>query len=169
MRRRHIHVVSGLATSALVLALMPLSASAGTTADGAPPQKDGTTHEMRQDDLPNPLGDAQRELREETGFRAREWARAGVLHPVISYSTEFIEIWFARGLTPGEPTLDAGEFLEVISLTRAELLDGCRDGRITDGKTLAAALWLQNVDSGAWSLDWQHVGSDAEAEPIMRP
>jgi len=65
LKRRHIHVVSGLATSALVLALMPLSASAGTTAGQAPPQKDDTTHELQQDDLPNPLGDAQRELREE--------------------------------------------------------------------------------------------------------
>lgn len=106
------------------------------------------------------LACARRELREETGYSAREWARAGVLHPVISYSTEFIEIWFARGLTLGEPKLDDGEFLEVISLTHAELLDGCRDGQITDGKTLAAALWLQNVESGAWTLDWQRFGDD---------
>ena len=42
---------------------------------------------------------ARRELFEETGYRAMQWARAGVLHPVISYSTEFIEVWFARGLT----------------------------------------------------------------------
>ena len=44
------------------------------------------------------LGCAQRELHEETGYTAREWARAGVLHPVVSYSTEFIEVWFAREL-----------------------------------------------------------------------
>ena len=44
---------------------------------------------------------ARRELLEETGYTATEWARAGVLHPVISYSTEFIEVWFARGLHPG--------------------------------------------------------------------
>jgi ADP-ribose pyrophosphatase len=48
---------------------------------------------------------AQRELLEETGYRATEWAHAGVLHPVISYSTEFIDIWFARGLTQGERQL----------------------------------------------------------------
>jgi ADP-ribose pyrophosphatase len=56
---------------------------------------------------------AQRELLEETGYRATEWAHAGVLHPVISYSTEFIDIWFARGLTQGERQLDPGEFLDV--------------------------------------------------------
>jgi ADP-ribose pyrophosphatase len=101
------------------------------------------------------LACAQRELREETGYSALSWARAGVLHPVISYSTEFIDIWFARGLTLGERKLDAGEFLDVFTATPTELLQWCRDGRVTDGKTLAGALWLQNVLSGAWTLDWQ--------------
>jgi ADP-ribose pyrophosphatase len=101
------------------------------------------------------LACAQRELQEETGYRAAEWARAGVLHPVISYSTEFIEVWFARGLTLGERQLDEGEFLDVYSATPAELLQQCRDGRVTDAKTLTGMLWLQNVLSGAWTLDWR--------------
>lgn len=101
------------------------------------------------------LACAQRELLEETGYRAAEWARAGVLHPVISYSTEFIEIWFARQLSLGERRLDEGEFLDVFTATPAELLQGCRDGRVTDAKTLTGMLWLQNVLSGAWALDWQ--------------
>lgn len=104
---------------------------------------------------------AQRELAEETGYRAAQWARAGVLHPVISYSTEFIDIWFARRLTPGARQLDPGEFLEVFSATPAQLLQWCREGQVTDGKTLAAALWLQNVLSGTWELDWRAaVGPD---------
>lgn len=98
---------------------------------------------------------AQRELQEETGYTATEWAQAGVLHPVISYSTEFIDIWFARGLSLGERHLDQGEFLDVFTATPAELLQWCRDGQVTDGKTLTAALWLQNVLSGAWDLNWQ--------------
>lgn len=97
---------------------------------------------------------AQRELREETGYVATEWARAGVLHPVISYSTEYIDIWFARGLKAGERQLDAGEFLDVFTATPEQLLLWCRDGKVTDAKTLTAALWLQNVLSGAWPLDW---------------
>lgn len=101
------------------------------------------------------LACAQRELHEETGYRAAEWARAGVLHPVISYSTEFIEVWFARGLTAGERQLDAGEFLDVDTATPAELLQWSREGRLTDAKTLTGLLWLQNVLSGAWSLDWK--------------
>lgn len=101
------------------------------------------------------LACAQRELQEETGYRATEWARAGVLHPVISYSTEFIDVWFARGLSQGERQLDEGEFLDVFSATPAELLQWCREGQVTDAKTLTGMLWLQNVLSGAWALDWR--------------
>ena len=101
------------------------------------------------------LACAQRELQEETGYSARQWARAGVLHPVISYSTEFIDIWFARELTLGERRLDEGEFLDVFTATPAELLAWCGSGQVTDAKTLTGMLWLQNVLSGLWTLDWQ--------------
>jgi ADP-ribose pyrophosphatase len=103
------------------------------------------------------LACAQRELMEETGYRAAEWAHAGVLHPVISYSTEFIDIWFARGLTQGERQLDAGEFLDMFDASLDELLAWSRDGVLTDAKTLTGLLWLQNHLSGAWPLSWQHV------------
>jgi len=98
---------------------------------------------------------AQRELREETGYSATQWAHAGVLHPCISYSTEYIDIWFAKGLQAGSSQLDAGEFLEVFSASMDEFFAWCRDGRITDAKTLTGALWLQNYLSGAWPLQWQ--------------
>ena len=97
---------------------------------------------------------AQRELLEETGYSALEWARAGVMHPVIAYSTEFIEIWFARGLSAGPQSLDEGEFLEVFTVTPAQLMQWCRDGQVTDAKTLAGAMWLQNYLSDAWPLCW---------------
>lgn len=98
---------------------------------------------------------ARRELLEETGYSAREWAHAGELHPVISYSTELIDIWFARGLTLGERRLDEGEFLDVFTATFDELQAWCRSGQVTDAKTLIGTLWLQNVLSGAWKLDWR--------------
>jgi ADP-ribose pyrophosphatase len=98
---------------------------------------------------------AQRELLEETGYSARQWARAGVLHPVIAYSTEVIEIWFAKDLSLGERQLDAEEFLDVFTATPAQLMAWCRDGQVTDAKTLTGALWLQNTLSGHWPLTWQ--------------
>ena len=104
-----------------------------------------------------PLFCAQRELLEETGYRAREWAYAGPLHLAIGYSTEVIHVFFARGLTAGERQLDADEFLDVCSMTPEQLLDGVRTGQVTDAKTLSCCVWLQNVQSGAWQLDWKAV------------
>lgn len=100
---------------------------------------------------------AQRELQEETGYTARQWARAGVLHPVISYSTEVIEIWFAKELSLGERRLDTDEFLDVFTASPSELMAACQQGRLTDAKTLTGLLWLQNVQSGQWPLHWQTV------------
>lgn len=103
----------------------------------------------------DPLRCGQRELLEETGYRARQWARAGQMHLAIAYSTEVIHVFFARELTAGHRQLDDGEFLEVFSATPDELLAWCRDGRVTDAKTLSCMVWVQNVLSGAWPLNWQ--------------
>ncbi|MGY8903501.1 MAG: NUDIX domain-containing protein [Burkholderiales bacterium] len=102
-----------------------------------------------------PLACGQRELLEETGYSASHWARAGVMHNAIAYSSEVIHIYFAKGLTLGERQLDSGEFLEVFAATPQELLAWSMSGRVTDAKTLTCLLWLQNVLSGQWALDWQ--------------
>lgn len=109
----------------------------------------------KRDALEDMWACAQRELKEETGYSARQWARAGVLHPVIAYSTEVIEVWFARELTRGERHLDEGEFLDVFEASSSDLLGWCANGTVTDAKTLTAALWIQMVLSGQWSLSWQ--------------
>lgn len=98
---------------------------------------------------------AMRELAEETGFRAREWACAGVLHNAAAYSTEFIEIWFARGLTAGERHLDPGEVIDLCLMTEDELDTLAARGELTDAKTLIGLLWLQKWRAGRWPLQWQ--------------
>ncbi|MDL5033476.1 NUDIX hydrolase [Pelomonas sp. APW6] len=103
----------------------------------------------------SPLACGRRELREETGYRAREWAYAGVLHNAIAYSDEAIHILFARDLIEGPAALDEGEFVECLSMSVEELDAACRDGRVTDAKTLIGLLWLQRWQQGAWPLAWQ--------------
>lgn len=98
---------------------------------------------------------AMRELAEETGFRAAEWACAARLHNAIAYSTEFIEIWFARGLSPGDRQLDHGESLDVCAVAESELDRLAGRGELTDAKTLIGLQWLQKWRSGAWMLDWR--------------
>lgn len=103
------------------------------------------------------LACARRELAEETGYHAAEWARAGVLHNAIAYSTEGIEIWFARGLTAGERALDDGEFLDVFVLSADEMEAMAASGELTDAKTLIGLLWLRQWRAGHWGLSWQAV------------
>lgn len=109
------------------------------------------------------LGCAQRELLEETGYSASHWARAGLIHPVISYSTEFIEIWFAKGLRLGPRHLDKDEFLDVVVTDAHTLVQGCLQGSVTDAKTMAGVFWLQNWLAGACELQWM----PASAGPAM--
>ena len=98
---------------------------------------------------------AQRELREETGFRAREWAYAGRMHNAPAYSNEFIEVWLARGLVAGPQELDDGEFVEVQTMAEAALFALAVTGELTDAKTMVGLLKLQQWRSGAWSPAWQ--------------
>ena len=103
----------------------------------------------------DPLLCGQRELLEETGYTASEWARAGQMHLAIAYSTEVIHVYFARGLTLGQQQLDAGEFLDVFTATPHELVQWCRNGTVTDAKTLSCMVWLQQWLEQPESLDWQ--------------
>ncbi|WP_323072664.1 NUDIX hydrolase [Mycetohabitans endofungorum] len=96
------------------------------------------------------LACAQRELREETGYRAHEFVYLTRIHPVISYSTEFIDLYLARGLTEGERALDDGEFLETIVVEPAILHEWIRRGDVSDVKTIIGAFWLEKILSGAW-------------------
>lgn len=98
---------------------------------------------------------AVRELAEETGYRAAQWARAGILHNAIAYSDEGIEVWFARGLTAGERALDAGEFLDLCPLDEAAVDAAAAAGELTDAKSLIGLLWLQKWRAGLWPLRWR--------------
>ena len=84
------------------------------------------------------LATAERELIEETGYAALPWIRLGLVHPGISYSTEAIELYAARGLSHVGARLDAGEFLEILQCTEGGVWTALDEGRLTDAKTVAA-------------------------------
>lgn len=102
-----------------------------------------------------PLACARRELAEETGYRAREWAFACEIHNAAAYSSESIWLYFARGLVAGEQRLDVGEFLDVLSLNEAELDALAAGDGLPDVKTRIGLHWLQRWRAGAWTLQWQ--------------
>ena len=87
---------------------------------------------------------AKRELREETGYEALEWEFLGRIHPVISYSTEFIDIYLAKKLQKGDSQLDEGEFLDVFAASLEELSTWISRGLVTDVKTIISSYWLKD-------------------------
>ena len=97
----------------------------------------------------DPLLCAQRELQEETGYTAKHWSKIRRIHPVISYSTEFIDIYLAEGLSPGPARLDEEEFLDVFAAPLEELLHWVETGKITDVKTIISTYWLERRRSRA--------------------
>jgi ADP-ribose pyrophosphatase len=91
-----------------------------------------------------PLATAQRELVEEAGYTATTWKPLGTIHPEVGYSTEFIDLFEATGLTHVGQKLDEGEFLDIVAMTEDELLARFDCGDLTDGKTIAALFaWLR--------------------------
>jgi ADP-ribose pyrophosphatase len=97
---------------------------------------------------------AARELSEETGYRATEWAYAGEIHNAAAYATESIWLYVARGLVPGPQRLDDGEFVEVVVHSEAELDAMQAAGHLPDVKTAIGLHLLQRWRAGARTLQW---------------
>ncbi len=98
------------------------------------------------------LDTARRELREETGYKAKTWRHLATMHPCIGYSNERIEFFLAHGLSYVGHERDHEEFLEVLELSLSDAMLAVRDGEISDGKTIAALLWAEKIFSGVWTL-----------------
>lgn len=95
---------------------------------------------------------ARRELQEETGYSASEFFFITRIHPVFSYSTEFIDLYLARGLTAGEQKLDEHEFLDTFTTDIGQMFEWIRAGVITDVKTIISTFWLEKIQNGSWPL-----------------
>jgi ADP-ribose pyrophosphatase len=65
----------------------------------------------------------------------REWASPASIHNAAAYSTESIELWFARGLEPGPAQLDDGEFVETVPAHAGRTRRAGRARRAPDVKT----------------------------------
>jgi ADP-ribose pyrophosphatase len=92
----------------------------------------------------------KRELGEEIGAEAAEWRFLGNIYPTPAYDSEVIRIYLARGLTFGEQHLDEGEFLNVVRVPLAELVEQVMAGEICDAKTQIAVLKTAKLlESGA--------------------
>ncbi|MGD0364670.1 MAG: NUDIX hydrolase [Bryobacteraceae bacterium] len=91
-----------------------------------------------------PLEAARRELREETGYKARSWKKLVAYWASPGFVDEKMTIFLATGLTKGEAQPMEDERIECRWFKRKELDKMVRDGKIEDGKTLIGFLtWLR--------------------------
>ena len=88
----------------------------------------------------DPFAAAKRELEEECGLVARHFTDLGEFYPTVGYCSEIIYTWLATGLSPCAMHLDEDEFLTPEKLPFREAVAMVLDGRIKDGKTVAAIL-----------------------------
>ena len=86
------------------------------------------------------LACAQRELLEETGYRAGRWESLAVVHPAVTYTSEQLEIFLADELEYVGQQLDDGEFVETFEAEIGEALGWIERGEVTDAKTVIGIL-----------------------------
>lgn len=81
---------------------------------------------------------AYRELEEETGFRTENMEYLISVNTTVAFCDEAIDIFVAKNLIPSHQHLDEDEVIEVEAWAVDDLLKLIYEGRITDGKTVAA-------------------------------
>ena len=87
---------------------------------------------------------AIRELEEETGYHSNKVSYLLSLRTTVAFCDEFIDVYLAEDLTPGEQHLDAAESIEIEIYTLDELCEMIYQGKIQDSKTVSAIMAYSN-------------------------
>ena len=91
------------------------------------------------------LACGKRELREETGYEARDWLHVTTLYPCIGYANERLEFYRAQQLVYVGHERDTDEFLEVMRVPFGEAMDWLKAGKICETKTVVGLFWLEKL------------------------
>lgn len=91
---------------------------------------------------------AQRELAEETGYRAGQLVPVSTYHTSKSVLDETAHLFLAEGLDRADRPADATEFLEVRPFPFADALRMVLDGEIVDSMTIVAVLLADRRRAG---------------------
>lgn len=93
----------------------------------------------------DPLICAERELEEETGFKAGKIHKLGEIYTTPGYSTELLHLYVAQDLTAGDHKREEGELgMELFELTMDEVEEKIASGEIKDSKTICGVYHLKN-------------------------
>ena len=93
----------------------------------------------------NPYEAGQRELREETGYKANKCRFIGKCYPSPGYLNEIIHMYMAEDLEFVGQNLDEGEFLEVVKIPFCDALKMVMENKIADAKTQIAILKADKI------------------------
>lgn len=88
----------------------------------------------------DPLDCARRELEEETGYRAANIIPRGSFWTTPGFTTEYMWLYEASGLTKTQIHPDEDEVIEVDIVKIADALHMIEDGKIQDAKTILGLL-----------------------------
>ncbi len=83
-----------------------------------------------------PIQAARRELKEETGYRARHWKKMVSFYPSPGYVAEKMTVYLATGLTPGDAEPMEDERIECGWFTAKEIEERIKKGTVVDAKTM---------------------------------
>jgi len=86
------------------------------------------------------LAAAKRELIEETGLRAKKWKELTRYFASPGFLGEWMQVYVAEGLTPGEAQPEADERIEIFQVRLSEILRLIEAGEVRDGKTLVSVM-----------------------------
>lgn len=89
----------------------------------------------------DPLTGAQRELEEETGYRAKKWKLLFEYWASPGFLGESMQMFLAEDLIPGHARPEDDEDIELRLVKLSEVLKAIEKGQIHDGKTLTGILW----------------------------
>ena len=98
------------------------------------------------------LACAQRELLEETGYKAQDWRYVTTVYPCIGFADERLVYYLAQDLAFEGHQRDEDEFLEIFSLPIDQALTMVQSGEICESKTIIGLFWLEKILSGAWPI-----------------
>jgi ADP-ribose pyrophosphatase len=95
---------------------------------------------------------AQRELIEETGYRAGKLKFLFEFYPAIGYCSEKMFFFLAQDLEHIGHERDHDEFLEILRVPFDDALDMIRRGEICETKSTTALFWWDKIRSGDWRI-----------------
>ncbi|MEM7726405.1 MAG: NUDIX hydrolase [Cyanobacteria bacterium P01_A01_bin.45] len=103
----------------------------------------------------NPSETIQREIEEETGYRANKWQQLGEFYIAPGYSDEIIYAFLAQDLEYLEqpPGLEEDEDLETVLLTLSEVEEAIFNGELVDAKSISSFFLAQKILKKEWGID----------------